>query len=207
LHRTAAALTTVAIACSGGSSSDSGTEPVGFQCAPALEFGDGLTTQTCDSYTPLADGDTVELTHGPQGGDHVWFGAHVTGPGPELVTRGKVFDLRTDTQVGGTTAASVLYLSMPDFDGCDGTFTGGRAVLDALTTAEVCDLDGAPLRLEIEVQDFDGTYSYSGVGRSAFPTAIQPDATASVEVVATLSDYLRDCFCGATTGDTGYCYN
>lgn len=170
-----------------------------FECEPMLELSDGLDSD----FVALEAGGTVVVEHGPQGGNHVWFGGRVTGPGPGLLLHGRMFDNRTGEGIGGLSADSTGYANMADFDGCEGTFSGGRSILEGLSDDEVCALDGASLRLEVDVQHFEGSYSYSAGGRSNPAGIPNADATASIEVVGALSDTVRVCICGeGTTGDT-----
>src|SRR5690349_18644648 len=44
-----------------------------------------------DAYVPLADGDTVTMVHGPQGGWHVETGGLVTNSEPEVAILPRIF--------------------------------------------------------------------------------------------------------------------
>ncbi len=56
------------------------TEAAAYE--PTLAIGTGI-----DAYSPLTEGDVVELGWGPQGGQHIWSGVKVTGIVPGVESR------------------------------------------------------------------------------------------------------------------------
>ncbi len=72
----------------------------GRTAAPTFIVGSGK-----DAYTATADGGTVEIIHGPQGGYHLWGAFRVTGvaPGPVSVTYVVSRDTLPATPLSSTT--------------------------------------------------------------------------------------------------------
>jgi hypothetical protein len=125
---------------------------------------------------PLTDGGRVVMVHGPQGGWHIDV-AGVVDNTEEAVSIAAIF-----TDAGGMPVAGVDQLPVRlalvgwSADGCSGEFYGQRIFLDDVTEnvtqADICDLDGQPLTLELTVTALSGDPA--------------PSATTTVDVIAVL---------------------
>ena len=164
---------------SGSNETESGTDPTGG-CptgALAVEAGTGSF-----AFEPLADGDRVEVTHGPQGGWHLWTGGTVTNTLASSILIAPKVTLSSDgTQLAGDQIAQSIPLGPTE---CGGIFYGGYAYLDdfqpqGMTVLQfICELEGKALQFTVDITDPD-------TGETA---------TSSVEVIAARDPY-DDVFC------------
>jgi hypothetical protein len=81
------------------------------------------------AYRPLADGEAVQIVHGPQGGWHLDTAGLVGGSSGQVSVRPRVV-LDDGTPIAGDQQPQ--YLALVGYGGgsCEGTFYGVRAFLD-----------------------------------------------------------------------------
>ena len=91
-----------------------GPAPIGGP--PSFELGTGSS-----SFAPVADGDTLLIQHGTQGGIHVWVAGRVTGMGDPVDVKVALRDADTGESVGYLALEWMVHTS-PDGDA--DAFTG-----------------------------------------------------------------------------------
>jgi hypothetical protein len=110
-----------------------------------------------EAYEPLAEGDTVTIVHGPQGGWHIETAGFVEHSEREI----SIFPvIRTDTGQQITTNSQPEFKALVGYDEavCQGTFFNTRAFVDDAAgpgTAQenICLLGGRTLELSLTVAD------------------------------------------------------
>jgi hypothetical protein len=109
------------------------------------------------AYEPLADGDTITIVHGPQGGWHVETAGFVERSQREITI---LPTLRTETGQQITTNSQPEFKALVGYDEavCQGTFYNVRAFVDDTagpSTAQenICLLEGRTLELSLTVGD------------------------------------------------------
>jgi hypothetical protein len=147
-------------ACTGDAGSDDtdGTAN-GTGCAAPLAtvIGTGAT-----AYEALADGASVTMVHGPQGGWHVETAAVVSASAQEVSVMPRItVPSLGDLQIAGEQQPQ--YLALADYDAsvCEGRFWGVRAFIDEPDPAPdgvsrqefICSLEGVELEFSVTVTD------------------------------------------------------
>jgi hypothetical protein len=110
-----------------------------------------------DQYVPLADGDTVTMIHGPQGGWHIETAGLVQATAPQVAILPVIL---TDTGQQITTNSQPEFKALVGYDEttCEGTFFNTRAFLDddagpGTPEENICLLEGRTLELSLTVSD------------------------------------------------------
>lgn len=140
--------------CSAGKDSDpSETEDPCFADAPSILIGDGAAT-----FTPLADGASLTMTHGPQGGWHMLASVLVAHTEP-IVTLHYTIDVEaTNTRISDNQYRVLL----KDEGDCKGSYWNMYGYLDVSALATPDDttppelICGSPVRLTMEASDTSG---------------------------------------------------
>lgn len=110
-----------------------------------------------DVYAPLADGDVVQMVHGPQGGWHVESAGEVRWSMREIGILPSLVDLETSRVLTTNALASFEAMGVYDEASCGGTFTNVEAFLSADGPGEpiqnICALAGREVELSIEITE------------------------------------------------------
>lgn len=145
--------------CGGGASDSDPTDETGGAtgCTAddiALEVGTGE-----EAYVPLADGDTVTMVHGPQGGWHVETGGLVTHSETEVSILPAIRSDGLGIDVTGAQQANFQALASYDESACTGVFYGVRAFIETDRPTGpagqefVCSLAGEAVTLSVVTED------------------------------------------------------
>lgn len=117
--------------------------------AAQVEIGGGI-----EAHEPLVEGVQVEIVHGGQGGWHIDLSAAVTHMHSYLEAHASV-TVEGGQALSGTQPPFLHILE--GYADCRGTFWGHRAFITDLpapiVTADICALEGLPLRIELSVTD------------------------------------------------------
>lgn len=143
-------------ACSGSPKDGESSTPDGSSCATGdilldVGFGD-------ESYTALADGDTLQMVHGPQGGWHFETAGLVHHSEKEISILPTLTLADSGTLISTNSQPEFKALFGYDDASCEGTFFNTRAFVDdgagpGDSQQNICALDGREADLTIEVQD------------------------------------------------------
>lgn len=129
-----------------------------------------------DAFVPLAEGDLLEVVHGPQGGWHLEIGGRVRGASDILLVNATAVVVATGVQIAGDQVPTVAQPEDFDPNACEGTFFHKPAFVDdrePTDLAFVCSLAGEALDFTVHVTD-----GASGLTRSAgvrVTAALDPD--------------------------------
>lgn len=125
---------------------------------PSLALGTGLLP-----VTPLADGDALQMVHGPQGGWHIDTGGLLVFPTLEVAVSPRI--TLDDRVLAGDQPALFTVLADYDDASCEGLFYEVRAYVDDelpqlpagtdVLRDYICPLAGAEVTVEVEVADLD----------------------------------------------------
>ncbi len=142
------------VGCGGGEGSDAAVVPPDAACpldgagvTPWIVLGTGDT-----SFVSLADGDDLELVHGPQGGYHLLTTALLG-----LAVSPEAHVLRYDVSGADGTVLGTTQVALNErrlTRTCGGWFRGGDRVV--LTIAGPADVVGTDVELVVSVLDADG---------------------------------------------------
>ena len=140
-------------ACAGDSSEDSYTSSTTTECSGlSVELGEGDTR-----FIPSAEGDTVTLVHGPQGGWHIDVAGRVSGTSAFVRVHTSVVVPATGVEIGGPGQENDSAIQLANFEDCTGDFIKSRVYLDDNDGSlpwgqdEFCALHGNPIDLSVRV--------------------------------------------------------
>ncbi|MEZ4391839.1 MAG: hypothetical protein R3A48_12140 [Polyangiales bacterium] len=165
--------------------------PPDAACSPSgatIELGGG-TGPTLAGYRPLSNGDTVYLTPGPQGGQHIWIGLRATGidPSQPLVT---LRAYRDDGALIGQIRVRLRFSPLQE----DPSRYGLPALTLIIDDDRYCSVLAASVRVTAEVNDGSGrclnverTLRVDGID----PAALEIDQRARL---ACCEQFLRRCY-------------
>lgn len=140
-----------------------GTTPIVYDCTsgPAVELGTGDA-----AYVPLTDGDAVVMTHGPQGGWHVFYSFIAWNFGEIIRYDFRIVDVDSGEEVDAIDAASTVAVAEGDA-ACSRVTIGLLGYLngDDPDTEEdetpPSALAGAQLQLCLDLTDYTDGFSAS----------------------------------------------
>jgi hypothetical protein len=147
----------VAGACAGGTSPP---EPTTVTEVDPCELPIGVEVGTGEgTFVPLAEGDPIVPTWGPQQGWHLWTAGRLQGlPSPEISFHGYATVVSTGEAFAGFLQPdTTLDLSQPGGSylpgTCSGTFWGKLTFIDTKYSipAFVCELDGEEVDFQLDV--------------------------------------------------------
>lgn len=156
-------------------------EPSNSVPSPRPEDTGTFTPGTCDVPScaiVLPEPGNVALVHGPQGGWHVDLEVVTRGTGGTVFLRPSLVEVHDERLLGRTPGHG--YLRALAVDGACGGRTPIRAFLDTeiFGLPAICALAGRDVRVEVDVEDLDGTSTdCSVVGAVALdPRDVEPCA-------------------------------
>lgn len=165
--------------------------PLDAPCSPegaTIELGGG-TGPTLAGYRPLSNGDTVYLTPGPQGGQHIWIGMRATGinPSQPLVT---LRAYRGDGALIGQIRVRLRFSPLQE----NPSAYGLPALTLIIDDDRYCSVLAESVRITAELNDgaghclnVDRTVRVDGID----PAALEIDARARL---ACCTEFLRRCY-------------
>lgn len=170
--------------------------------APCTSGGASVTVGTGSSpsttgFRALSDGDTVYLTPGPQGGQHIWIGLRGRGfDGTQPLIHLKAFRV-SDGELIGQIRVRLRFIPAPE----DATTLALPAQTLVIDDDRYCSVLNGDVRVTLDLTDYAGRclHAERAVRVAGIdPAALEIDRTARLNCC---TQYLRRCYPAGPPGD------